>query len=597
MKAANNDGIWNDHPTELEIVVLPVWYKTWWASILFFLAFAGSIAFVVRYFWTRKIMKARLEMERIDKERLKEVNEMKLRFFINISHELRTPLTLIMAPLQDLLAKVQDRWMGRQLEHIRRNADRLLYLVNQLMDYRRAELGVFHLKVRLVPIRQIMEKNFLFYERLAQQKQIVYRFDSDLDDRKILCDPEYLELIENNLLSNAFKYTGRGKSITVTLRQEGDELMLQVKDTGIGIPLGKQDRIFERFYQVDSEHLGSGIGLSLVQRLVELHHGIVKMESQEGEGSTFIVLVPVIESAYTLEEKQCTTEEIEDAHTTNRQEMYMVDTEDEPVDTSLPDEDEASTQEEENRKETVLVVEDNADIRRYLAENLGTMYQVVQAGNGEEALNRIKELPVDLVLTDVMMPVMDGLHLCRAIKQNMNTCHIPVIILSAKADVREQLEGLQVGADDYIPKPFVLNIVVAKIRNLFRTRYRVIEYYSKSMEIEPEKIALNPLDEKLLKQAMDIMERHIDDVEFTTDEFAREMCMSRSSLHVKMKALTGESTNDFIRKVRFNRACKLLKEGRYTVAEISVMVGYNTPSYFTTSFKKYFGCLPSEYGK
>lgn len=597
VKAANNDGIWSDHPTELEIVVLPVWYKTWWASILFFLAFAGSIAFVVRYFWTRKIMKARLEMERIDKERLKEVNEMKLRFFINISHELRTPLTLIMAPLQDLLAKVQDRWMGRQLEHIRRNADRLLYLVNQLMDYRRAELGVFHLKVRLVPIRQIMEKNFLFYERLAQQKQIVYRFDSDLEDRRILCDPEYLELIENNLLSNAFKYTGRGKSITVTLRQEGDELMLQVKDTGIGIPLGKQDRIFERFYQADSEHLGSGIGLSLVQRLVELHHGVVKMESQEGEGSTFTVLVPVVESAYTLEEKQCTTEEIEEVHTTNRQEMYMVDTEDEPVDASLSDEDGTSTQEDKIRKETVLVVEDHADIRCYLAEKLGTMYQVVQASNGEEALKRLKELPVDLVLTDVMMPVMDGLHLCRAIKQNMNTSHIPVIILSAKADVKEQLEGLQVGADDYIPKPFVLNIVVTKIRNLFRTRYRAIEYYSKSMEIEPEKIALNPLDEKLLKQAMDIMERHLDDVDFTTDEFAREMCMSRSSLHAKMKALTGESTNDFIRKVRFNRACKLLKEGRYTVAEISVMVGYNTPSYFTTSFKKYFGCLPSEYGK
>lgn len=502
-----------------------------------------------------------------------------------------------MAPLQDLLAKVQDRWMGRQLEHIRRNADRLLYLVNQLMDYRRAELGVFHLKVRLVPIRQIMEKNFLFYERLAQQKQIVYRFDSDLEDRKILCDPEYLELIENNLLSNAFKYTGRGKSITVTLRQEGDELMLQVKDTGIGIPLGKQDRIFERFYQADSEHLGSGIGLSLVQRLVELHHGVVKMESQEGEGSTFTVLVPVVESAYTLEEKQCTTEEIEEVHTTNRQEMYMVDTEDEPVDASLSDEDGTSTQEDKIRKETVLVVEDHADIRCYLAEKLGTMYQVVQASNGEEALKRLKELPVDLVLTDVMMPVMDGLHLCRAIKQNMNTCHIPVIILSAKADVKEQLEGLQVGADDYIPKPFVLNIVVTKIRNMFRTRYRAIEYYSKSMEIEPEKIALNPLDEKLLKQAMDIMERHLDDVDFTTDEFAREMCMSRSSLHAKMKALTGESTNDFIRKVRFNRACKLLKEERYTVAEISVMVGYNTPSYFTTSFKKYFGCLPSEYGK
>lgn len=596
VKAANNDGIWNDRPTELEIIVLPVWYKTWWAKLLFFLACVGSITLVLRHLWTRKIMEARIELERIDKERLKEVNEMKLRFFINISHELRTPLTLITAPLQDLQAKVQDRWMSRQLEHIRRNTDRLLHLVNQLMDYRRAELGVFHLKVRPVLIRQLMEKNFLFYDRLAQQKRIAYRFDSDLGDREVLCDPEYLELIENNLLSNAFKYTGEGKSITVTLRLEGDELMLQVKDTGMGIPLGKQDKIFERFYQVDSEHPGSGIGLSLVQRLVELHHGTVSLESREGEGSSFTVRVPAVESAYTVEERH-RAEEAGDVHTTNRQEMYMVDTEDRPEESALPEEEAASSPENAKRKETILVVEDHADIRRYLTEELGMMYQVVQAGNGEEALNRMKEQPVDLVLTDVMMPVMDGLHLCRAIKQNMNTCHIPVIILSAKADVREQLEGLQVGADDYIPKPFVLDIVLTKIRNLFRTRYRAIEYYSKSTEIEPEKIALNPLDEQLLKQAMDIMERHLDDVDFTTDEFAREMCMSRSSLHAKMKALTGESTNDFIRKVRFNRACKLLKEGRYTVAEISMMVGYNTPSYFTTCFKKYFGCLPSEYGK
>lgn len=597
VKAANNDGIWNDRPTELEIVVLPVWYKTWWAKLLFLLAFAGGVTLVFRHFWIRKMMEARIELERIDKERQKEVNEMKLRFFINISHELRTPLTLITAPLQELQAKVQDRWMSRQLEHIRRNTDRLLHLVNQLMDYRRAELGVFHLKVRLVAIRQTIEKNFLFYERLAQQKQITYRFDSDLGDKEVLCDPEYLELIENNLLSNAFKYTGEGKSIIVTLRLEGEELMLQVRDTGMGIPLGKQDKIFERFYQVDSEHPGSGIGLSLVQRLVELHHGTIRLDSREGEGSTFTVRVPAMESAYTVEERQRAEEEVGGAHTTNRQEMYMVDTEDEPGGAPLPDEDGAAVPREEKRKETILVVEDNADIRRYLAEELGTRYQVAQAGNGEEALNRMKEQPVDLVLTDVMMPVMDGLHLCRAIKQNMNTCHIPVIILSAKADVREQLEGLQVGADDYIPKPFVLDIVLAKIRNLFRTRYRAIEHYSKSMEIEPEKIALNPLDEQLLKQAMDIMERHLDDVDFTTDEFAREMCMSRSSLHAKMKALTGESTNDFIRKVRFNRACKLLKEGRYTVAEISTMVGYNTPSYFTTCFKKYFGCLPSEYGK
>lgn len=603
VKAANSDGKWNENPTELEIIVLPVWYKTWWALLLFAVVFIAIVIFIFRYFWIRKSMEAQIRLERIDKERQKEMNEMKLRFFINISHELRTPLTMILAPVQEMMNKVTDRWLIKQLEHVQRNTNRLLHLVNQLMDYRRAELGVFNLKVSRNPIHQAIEKIYLFYDKVAQQKHISYNFHSEVEEEEVLCDPGYLELIANNLLSNAFKYTGEGKSITVTLKQENNELMLQVKDNGNGIPIDKQAKIFERFYQADNEHLGSGIGLSLVQRLVELHHGRIELDSREGEGSTFSIYLPTDESAYKPEEKAEVNDNREESqiYTTNSQDMYMVDTETENkegtasvAETYTPTETDKS---EKRKKENLLIVEDNAEIQAYLSEELGKSYRIRKAGNGEEALAVIKEQEIDLILTDVMMPVMDGLQLCKQIKQNLRTCHIPVIILSAKADLKEQLEGLQVGADDYIPKPFSLIMVATKIKNLFRTRYRVIEHYSKSLEIEPEKIALNPLDEELLKRAVEIMEKHIDDVEFTTDEFAREMCMSRSNLHLKMKALTGESTNDFIRKMRFNKACKLLKEGRYTVAEISTMVGYNTPSYFATSFKKFFGCLPSEYGK
>ena len=282
VKAANSDGKWNETPTELEIVVLPVWYKTWWAILLFVIAFVSITIFIFRYFWLRKSMEAKLQMERVDKERQKEVSEMKLRFFINISHELRTPLTLILAPVQEMLDKVSDRWLHRQLEHVQKNTNRLLHLVNQLMDYRRAELGVFNLKVRLNLIHNVVEKNFLFYERLAQRKRIAYNLSSNAEGREIFCDPDYMELIVNNLLSNAFKYTGEGKSITMTLKEENHELLLQVKDTGSGIPIDKQGKIFERFYQADNEHLGSGIGLSLVQRLVELHHGRIELESEEG---------------------------------------------------------------------------------------------------------------------------------------------------------------------------------------------------------------------------------------------------------------------------------------------------------------------------
>lgn len=593
VKAANCDGKWNETPTELEIVILPVWYKTWWAILLFIIAFISVTIFIFRYFWMRKSMEAELRMERVDKERQKEMNEMKLRFFINISHELRTPLTLILAPVQEMLDKVSDRWLHKQLEHVQKNTNRLLHLVNQLMDYRRAELGVFNLKVRPNPIYNVIEKDFLFYDRLAQRKQITYNLDSNVEGRSILCDPDYMELIVNNLLSNAFKYTGEGKSITVTLKEENRELLLQVKDTGNGIPIDKQGKIFERFYQIDNEHLGSGIGLSLVQRLVELHHGRIELESKESVGSTFSVYLPTEESAYLPEERQSASDSIEEkrAYTTNNRDMYVIDTEteDETVEDTIV--------KEGQRKEIILIVEDNPDIRQYLCEELGKSYYILSAGNGEEALSIVKEQEVDLILTDVMMPVMDGLQLCKQIKQNLRTCHIPIIMLSAKTDLKEQLEGLQVGADDYIPKPFSMIMISTKIKNLFRTRYRAIKHYSHSLEVEPEKVALNPLDEELLKKAVEIVEKHIDNVEFSTNDFAREMCMSRSNLHIKMKALTGESTNDFIRKIRFNRACKLLQEGRYSVSEISGMVGFNTPSYFATSFKKYFGCLPSEYGK
>lgn len=598
VKAANSDGKWNEQPTELEIIVLPVWYKTWWALLLFAALFVAATVFIFYYFWMKKSMKAQIQLEMADKERQKEMNEMKLQFFINISHELRTPLTMILAPLQDVLDKVNDRWMHKQLEHVQKNTNRLLHLVNQLMDYRRAELGVFHLKVRPNPIHQVIKKSFLLYDRVAQRKGIVYNFCSELEDRQVLCDPNYLELIINNLISNAFKYTREGQAITVTLKEDGGRLMLQVQDTGEGIPLNKQSKIFERFYKVDNGHMGSGIGLSLVQRLVELHHGEITLQSAEGEGSTFTIYLPTTPEAYTPEETatEADAENEQPIHSANSAEMLMMDTE-EVAAAQEPAVESPAAEEKERKRECILIVEDNVEIRQYLSSELRQWYLVLEAEHGEEALRLMKEQEVDLILTDVMMPVMDGLKLCKHIKQNLYTCHIPIIMLSAKTDLKEQMEGLQVGADDYIPKPFSMALVSTKIKNLFRTRHRAIEHYANSLEIEPEKVALNPLDEELLKKAVEVVEKHMDNVEFSTDEFARELCMSRSNLHLKMKALTGESTNEFIRKIRFNKACKLLKEGRYTVSEISTFVGFNTPSYFATSFKKYFGCLPSEYGK
>lgn len=597
VKAANSDGKWCETPTSLEIIVLPYWYETGWAYTLFMLLFMGASVFVFYYFWMKKSMKAKIQAEQIDKERQNNLNEMKLQFFINISHELRTPLTMIVAPLQDLLREANDRWMHKQLEYILKNTKRLLNLINQLMDYRRAELGVFHLKVKQCLVHNVVKKNFLLYERLAQRRNIHYKLVSEVEDKEILCDENYLELIINNLLSNAFKYSNPGASITVTLKSTEQELILQVKDTGQGIPLEKQERIFERFYKADHEHLGTGIGLSLVHRLVELHHGKISLESKEQEGATFTINLPLQPSAYQAEEfaTELDNGQEDPILSTNKVYQLIDDTESEFHEKEETTESDSSIA--EKRSECILVVEDNLIIREYLVNALSQTYRTLEAGNGEEALKLLENHEVNLILTDVMMPVMDGLKLCKQIKQSLYTCHIPVIILSAKADIQEQLEGLQMGADDYISKPFSMAIVSTKIKNLFRTRHQAIERYSKSEEIEPEKVALNTIDEDLLKRMIKVVENHLDDTEFSTEKFAREMLMSRSNLHLKMKALTGESANDFIRKIRFSKACKLLKEGQYTIAEISSMVGFSTPSYFTTSFKKYFNCLPTEYVK
>ena len=590
VKAANSDGKWNPIPTALEIIVLPIWYKTWWALLIFFATFAGFITFVFRFFWMRKSMEAQLEIERRDKEHQEEINQMKMRFFINISHELRTPLTLILTPLQEIINKISDRWTRNQLEYIQRNANRLLHLVNQLMDYRRAELGVFELKAKKGNAHQLIQDNFLFYDKLARHKKITYTLHSELEDKEVLFDANYLELIVNNLLSNAFKYTESGQSITVTLREENGWLLLQVSDTGIGIPINKQGKIFERFYQIESEHVGSGIGLSLVQRLIELHHGRIELDSEENKGSTFSVYLPQDLSVYKPSELASNNEqnEEEQVYSTNSKAMYFIDTE------KVENE---SVESGDKKRGTILIVEDNNEIRRYLSNGLADLFNTLEAGNGEEALEKLKDNEVDVIVTDVMMPVMDGIKLCKNVKQNIRTCHIPVIILSAKTDIKDQMEGLQMGADDYIPKPFSLAILTTKIQNMMRTRRRMLDKYAKSLEVEPEKITFNAMDEALLKRAMAIVEKNMDNIEFSTDEFAREMNMSRSNLHLKLKAITGESTIDFIRKIRFNEAVKLLKDGRYTVAEVSTMVGFNTPSYFATSFKKYFGCLPTEYIK
>lgn len=592
LKAANNDGVMSDEIASLGIKILPVWYKSWWAIILWIAIAIAIVAYVTRTIWHRKMMVAKILMQKADFERQQQAEEMKVRFFVNLSHELRTPLTLMMLPVDELLSRNADPIVTNKLTTVKNNTLRILHIVNQLLDYRRAEMGMFKLKVRAVNINVLVKQIFNSYEAMARHKNINYTLDSTVQNPDMMLDRDYLELIVNNLLTNAFKYTPKGQSISVGLESDGQKLKITVSDTGCGIPTDKLDKIFTRFYQVNDTNSGNGIGLSLVKRLVELHHGEITVDSAIGRGTTFYVTLPTGAHAYSAEELNAGKEQSANNITVDNQPYIHIPEMSDPDDSD--DKLSKSTDVAESNKATVMVVDDNAEILKYIGDSLAEKYNVLLAANGAKAIELLATEPIDLILTDVMMPDVDGVQLCRAVKRNLRTSHIPVIMLSAKSDTSDQMEGLGVGADDYISKPFSLDLLKAKIRNQLRTRARLIDMYSHSTEIEPSMVAMNPLDEEFLSKAIKVMNEHIDDSQFSTDAFAKEMCMSRSNLHLKMKALTGESTNDFIRRVRLNKAMELLKTGRYNVSEVSAMVGYSTPSYFTTSFKKHFGYSPSE---
>ena len=588
LKSANSDGKWCGSEATLRIMVRPVWYRTVPALTVF--GFMIALTFVALYLLIsrRKDRQKKEELDIQEQTHREELQQMKTRFFINISHEMRTPLMLIVNPLEEMIARCNDLWMRRQLKYLDRNARRLLHLVNQLIDYRRAELGVFRLSVRPEPVMKIIRENWSYYEVLAQKKKLKYRLESSIGDAAAFVDAQYLELILNNLLSNAFKYTDSG-SVTLSAELTPAELVLQVSDTGAGIPKDRQKQIFERFYQVERDNIGSGIGLSLVQRLVELHHGTIELDSEPGRGSTFTIHLPQTPSAYSAEELGG----VQEVHSAKAKDRYVLD----PGDAEGEDNEGGQSPVPEETGGSLLIAEDNEDIAVYLRDSLSDSFEIRLARDGEQALSAVGESLPDIVITDLNMPVMDGLKLCMRLKQNVETSDIPVIMISSSTDYKDQLAAFRAGADDFMSKPFQLSILQAKIRNMLRTRARVMDKVAKSSELESGRVGLSAYDEELLTKAASIVEKNMDNADFSTEDFAAEMGMSRSNLHLKLKALTGESALDFIRRIRFKEACRLLKDGRYSISVISDLVGFNSPSYFATCFKRYMGCLPTEWGR
>lgn len=578
VKAANNDGIWSGEPAMLSIRVLPAWYNTFWFKFALILAGICLMWLVIRFMVERMNMQKEVELEKKERRHQEEINEMKISFFVNMSHEFRSPLTLMLNTLQDVMGRTEGTWMKRQLWQLQGHTNRLLRMANQLIDFRRAELGVFRLNVHLENVHKLVEENFRYYENFAKARRICYTLESSISGERHYADPEYLQIIENNLLSNAFKYTQEG-NITVKLEMKENELLMEVKDTGTGIPKEKQEKIFQRFYQIDGLHGGSGIGLSLVQRLVHLHHGRVELDSAPGKGSAFRIFLPQSLDVYSEEELA-----------SERDEFSTI-----PPQEALLSEYGEIVPSQGDRKWTVLVAEDDEALRKYLELRLSEDFSVVTVSDGEAALATVRKGGISAIVTDVVMPVMDGIALCAAVKKDHSLCHIPVLMLSAKAETKDQLTALDVGADDYLSKPFSATVLSAKLRNALKARERMAE--SSNQNETNASLVYNKRDEALLLRMVSIVEANMDNVDFSIQNMADALNMSRSNLYIRVKAITGTSAKDFVLKIRLKEACRLIKDGRYSLSQIKDMVGFGSASYFSVCFKKHIGCLPSEYGK
>ncbi|WP_372932915.1 hybrid sensor histidine kinase/response regulator transcription factor [Mariniphaga sediminis] len=583
VKAAKGSAEGNEITT-LNIQVLKPWYLNNWAMSGYLLFFV--IAVYLGYRFTRERINTlhELRVERLEKKKLSEINQMKLQFFTNISHEFRTPLTLILSPLEKILEKpINDEWLRKQILLINKNASRMLDLIDQLLEFRKSETGKLEMNASRNELVGFINDIYLSFASVAAQNKIIYSFNSKEEKLDIWFDKNIVERIFFNLLSNAFKFTPNGGQIGINLYKTSKSVVIEVTDSGKGIPKEKLSLIFERYYSVaeNNVNMGTGIGLALAKRLVELHHGSIKVESEENVGSKFIVSLPLSENVY------------------SKSEISAISVKTGGYKKSLElmagDEEEVTDTVESEERDSLLIVEDNPDIATYLKDSFSGKYNIYVAPNGEEAFKMVEKEHPSLIISDIMMPGITGIQLCKKIKQNIKTSHIPIILLTAKTTIEDQVEGLESGADDYVPKPFSIKVLETKVNNLIVSRKRLRDYYSQTLDIHPEEIAFNPLDQEILEKSKEIIEKYLSDPDFSVEIFAREIGMSRSNLHLKLKAITGESATDFIKKIRLGKAVKFLEENRFSISEISYMVGYSSPSYFTTSFKKFFGYLPTEH--
>jgi len=527
-------------------------------------------------------------------ELLKQAQSARDRFFTNISHEFRTPLTMILGPAKQIMDTAVETRAKENASIIQKNADRLNILVNQLLDLSKLESGNIRLLTYKENIIPIIKGLVLSFSSLAERKNIKLRFESKEKVLEVYIDRDKVEKIITNILSNAFKFTDEGGRIDVSIHRTDSKAEIRISDTGIGIPKERLNNIFDRFYQVDDTHTrkgeGTGIGLALTKELVDLHKGEIKVESEEGKGTTFIVSLQ-------LGKDHLLPEEITEVKAEKKKEK-------EPAPLISEDKEDKKDEEEpdldlitETEKPLLLIVEDNSDVRAYIRGHLEESYRISEAVNGNDGIDKALEYIPDLIVSDVMMPEMDGFELCGEIKKDKRTSHIPLILLTAKAASEDKIEGLQTGADDYIMKPFDVKELQVRVKNLIEQRKKLRERFNKEATIPTQKGKYSQIDEEFLKKTMDVIKKHISEPEFNLDDFGKETGMSRTQLHRKVRALTNYSPHNFIRFIRLKHAAELLSKGAGNITEIAYDVGFSSLSHFAKAFKEQFGKTPSKYIK
>lgn len=589
VKATNSDGVWSEKPVELRIEVLPPWYRTWWAYLFYVLSIIGVIYGFMREIQIREAFKTDIRLKEIEKERIRELEQIKTSFFTNISHELRTPLTLIISPIEKYFLKnnaIPKEQVGR-LKSIHQNAQKLLRLINQLLDLSKIEAGKQHPIIAKHDMISQMEYILQGFETYAQQKQIQLKYEFPVKSLLVYYDSDILEKCLTNLLSNAFKHTPEDGKIGVELELDSlfidgkahiRSVSIRVIDTGRGISETYLPHVFDRFYQIPDavQVVGTGVGLSLCRELMHLHLGEVDVKSKLGEGSAFTLTFPVELTAFDTSWVQSLV----------------------PINllNSVAELPALGTINQE--KPILMVVDDHAEMRAFIGGIFESRFQIIYSDRGEDALEKAYAFLPDLVITDWMMPGMSGINLCRALRQNAKTSHIPIVILTSKSSQESQIEGMQSGADDFVSKPFNADLLEIRVNSLLEAKDRLRKNWQKQMIQQELSAGKMPIfEDAFLVKATQLIIDHLSDPDFDVEDLEKGLDMSKMQLYRKLKNLTSLAGNEFIRSIRLQQAKILLETSRLNISEIAYQVGFNDPAYFTRAFKKQYGRTPKSFIK